>query len=156
VDSDRAVDGGALILSADQGHMVDGEFDPAAMLKTLSATVAQARADGYHGLWATGDMLWEFGAPKNLSKLLAYELGLEAFCRAEPCMSGICQYHRETLPAEAVQVALYAHKTLYINDVLAKTNPNYLQSAMLAASDDSEATGQRLSETLARLCDASH
>ena len=92
-------------------------------------------------------MLWEFGSEKNFSKLLAYELGLDALLKSEPALSGICQYHRELLPAAAVQVALYTHETLYINQTLARINPHYLKPATLAARRNSEIAA-RVSEIL--------
>ncbi len=36
------------------------------MLHKLEDALDQALSDGYKGLWATGDMTWEFGSEKNL------------------------------------------------------------------------------------------
>ena len=44
----------------------------------LEASVIDAMRDGYKGLWATGDMLWEFGSERNLPKLGEYERRLGA------------------------------------------------------------------------------
>ena len=54
------------------------------MLAMLADAINDALAHGYAGLWATGDMTWE--------------------------LSGICQYHRDTLPEDALQVALSKHR----------------------------------------------
>jgi hypothetical protein len=153
VNAQEAVERGALLLSSDSTHLVDGEFDPSQMLKTLSDAVARAQADGYAGLWASGDMLWEFGSEKNLSKLLAYELGLEALFKTQPALSGICQYHRDMLPADAVQVALYTHETVYVNETLARINLHYLQPATLAPQPDSATLLAKICEILNGLRD---
>jgi hypothetical protein len=49
------------------------------MLRTLEQTLDQALNDRYEGLWASGDMDWEFGPEKDFSKLLEYEWQLEEF-----------------------------------------------------------------------------
>lgn len=43
------------------------------MIDMLETAIQAALADGYAGLLATGDMTWEFGSEKELSKLLEYE-----------------------------------------------------------------------------------
>ena len=69
----------------------------------MNAPFNQALKDGYQGLWATGDMTWEFGPARDLSKLLEYEWRLEEFIREHPQMGGICQYHTDTLPREILR-----------------------------------------------------
>src|SRR6185312_695191 len=54
-----------------------GVFNSKLMLTQLEDSLNQALSDGYKGLWASGDMTWEFGPEKDFSKLLEYELGLE-------------------------------------------------------------------------------
>jgi hypothetical protein len=127
VEVATAVQRGALVLTSDQDHLIDGDFDVDRMLALLDHATKQALSDGYVGLWASGDMSWEFGAEKNLTKLLAYEVGLEELMRTQRALRGICQYHRDILPVEAVQVALYAHPTLFINETLSRLNPHYHQ-----------------------------
>jgi hypothetical protein len=122
IDVASVVNSGALVLSSDQDHLDKGEFDVTGMLSLLSAAVTDALADGYTGLWASGDMLWEFGSEKNLSKLLAYELGLEDLMKAQPALSGICQYHRDLLPDEAIRVALCTHEAGYFNETIPRLN----------------------------------
>ena len=102
VDVAREVATGSLVLSSDQGHLVDGHFDADLMLRALEDALQQALTDGYLGLWATGDMTWELGSRKEFAKLLDYEGKLEGLFRRQPALSGICQYHAETLPPAAV------------------------------------------------------
>jgi hypothetical protein len=92
----------------------------------LKEAVDQALKEGYKGLWATGDMTWEFGSEKNLAKLLDYECGLEELFQTTPALSGICQYHRETLPGHIMWNALLTHPSVFINHTLQRVNPYYV------------------------------
>ncbi len=125
VDVAEEVNRGSLVLSSDQDHLQDGIFDPARMLGVLADAVSDALAQGYAGLWATGDMTWELGNEKSFGKLMAYEGGLEEMFRELPALSGICQYHLETLPAEALYVAASKHPCVYLNETLSRVNPLY-------------------------------
>jgi len=98
------VDQRALILSSEQQHLIHGNFDVASMLAMLEEVVNGALNDGYVGLWATGDMGWDFGDEKNFDKLLEYEYGLEQIFRRFPQLSGVCQYHQGALPMDAVRI----------------------------------------------------
>lgn len=99
------------------------------MLGRLSSAVDEALAEGYAGLWASGDMTWEFGGEANLDKLLEYERRLEELMVAQPALSGICLYHRDTLPAHAIATAFSTHRTVYVNSALSEINPRYYQQA---------------------------
>jgi MEDS: MEthanogen/methylotroph, DcmR Sensory domain len=116
---------GSLLLSSDQDHLVDGFFDAGRMLDGLVKAVGGALDEGYRGLWATGDMTWELGGKKNFAKLLEYECGLEDLFTKLPALSGICQYHRDTLPLPAIQDALYTHRAVYVSETLTRLNPYY-------------------------------
>jgi hypothetical protein len=138
LDVAQDVNNGSLILSSDSGHLVNGVFDVARMLGMLADAVNDALAHGYAGLWATGDMTWELGSEKNFGKLMEYECGLEEMFRDLTALSGICQYHRDTLPEDALQVALSKHRGIYLNETLSRINPFYSPA-------DSPATALRLS-----------
>jgi hypothetical protein len=116
---------GALVLSSDNTHLVGGKFDVARMLSLLADSLRQALDDGYDGLWATGDMTWELGGERNFDKLVAYERGLEEFMKNNPALSGVCQYHRDTLPLHAVKTAMETHPASYVNATLSQFNPAY-------------------------------
>lgn len=126
VDVGREEATGALVLSADRQHLVDGTFDLDGMIGLLEDAVAQAARDGYAGLFATGDMAWEFGAEQNFAKLVDYERRLDALFHKHPGLSGICQYQRDVLPLDAVRTGLLAHPTVFINETLSRMNPHYL------------------------------
>ncbi len=117
---------GSLVLSSEQRHLRGGCFDVDAMMRTLADGLEQTLCDGYAGLWATGDMTWEFGPRKDFSKLLEYEWRLEEFFRMHPELGGICQYHADTLPEDALRLGLAAHPLVFINETLTRVNPHYV------------------------------
>lgn len=79
VDIGQEAKKGALVLSSEQHHLINGRFDVDRMLGLLADAVNQASQDGYENLWASGDITWEFGQENNFDKLLEYEYGLEQF-----------------------------------------------------------------------------
>ena len=117
---------GALIMSSERDHLVDGRFDLTLMLKSLRETLRAARKDGFDGLWASGDMTWEFGSENNLDKLEEYERKLDNFVEDHPAMSGVCLYHRATLPPHALATALATHRSVYVSEKRSWWNPWYL------------------------------
>jgi hypothetical protein len=151
VDVPKEIMKGRLVLSSDNTHLEDGTFDIDRMLNMLSAAVIQARDEGYQGLWATGDMSWEFGSEKNLAKLLEYEWRLEELFHTLPTLSGLCQYHRDTLPAEFVRRGFIMHQSIFINDTLSRLNPYYVQRECFDTHLDSTA---HLDNTINALCNA--
>lgn len=116
---------GSLLLASDQNHLVEGRFNVDKMMDMLNTALQQALADGYAGLWATGDMAWEFGSEKNFAKLFEYEQRLEIFMKQNPELSGVCQYHRDNIPLEALETAIRVHPAIYVNDTLSRINPDY-------------------------------
>lgn len=122
LDLEKQTERGALILSSSQEHLVEGKFDTDKMLGLLGDALQKALADGYEGLWAAGDMTWEFGNETNLEKLLDYERRLETFMQSNPALCGVCLYHRDTLPKHAIQTALLTHPTLYLSATLSLLN----------------------------------
>jgi MEDS: MEthanogen/methylotroph, DcmR Sensory domain len=126
VDVTQEINKKSLVLSSEQDHLVDGQFDIDQMMNTLANALDQALKDGYAGLWATGDMTWEMGPDKNFSKLVEYEQRLEEFFHEHPEMGGICQYHADTLPFETVRDGYLYHRSLFINETLTLVNPHSL------------------------------
>ncbi|HEX2761031.1 MAG TPA: MEDS domain-containing protein [Rhizomicrobium sp.] len=122
----EAVVEGRLILSSEQDHLVEDGFDPVHMLTLLKAAHDQALKDGYAGLFATGDMAWEFGPAADYTRLEEYERALEGFIQAHPTMCGVCQYHADVMPGEALHSGLMLHPGIYENESLSRVNPRYL------------------------------
>jgi hypothetical protein len=127
IDVEHQLERGALILSSDQDHLAGGRFDPRAMLGMLETTLDQALEAGYLGLWASGDMSWELGPERDPQVILNYEWGLEEIFLRRPQLSGICQYHADTLPRDLMRYGLAAHRSAVVNQTLSRENPHYLR-----------------------------
>lgn len=121
---------GKLILSSDQIPLKGGKFDIERMLLLLEEALITALNDGYRGLWATGDMSWEMGLDRVLNRLLEYEWRLEKMFATYPTLSGICQYHADTLSREMLCHAVATHPALFINETLAHVNHKYIPGAV--------------------------
>lgn len=116
----------SLVLSSEQKHLDEsGSFDVDRMIQGMSDALDRALGAGYDGLWASGDMAWEFGPKKDFSKLLAYEWQAEELVCQRPELIGVCQYRADTLPREAMLRGLQAHPALFINESLTMSNPYY-------------------------------
>lgn len=124
---------GCLVLSSGCDHLLDGKFHIDRMVTMLKNAVNKALADGYRGLFATGDMSWEFGPENDFSKLVEYEWQLEELFKEQPALSGICQYHVDTLPAKVLREGLLTHPALYFNATLSRLNPYYVKRQSFAA-----------------------
>lgn len=116
----------SLVLSSERHFGDDGRFDADRMIGELSDALEQALVDGYDGLWATGDMTWEFGPAKDFGELLEYEWRLEDFFHRHSEISGVCQYHADTLPHEILRRGVLTHSTIYVNETLSMINPCFL------------------------------
>lgn len=132
---------GSLILTSAQTHLREGKFDPDSMIQSLRDSLDEAREDGYAGLWASGDMAWEFGPEKDFAGLLEYEWRLEELFGERPDLCGVCQYHAGTLPEDYLRQGLVAHRALFVNETLSRLNPLFLsrESFSREAADRSPA-----------------
>jgi hypothetical protein len=125
VDVSGEIESNSLVLSSERQDQQDRSFEPAKMIDDLETAVSAALKHGYVGLWASGDMTWEFGLSRDFSMLLQYECMLEDLMQRQPTLSGICQYHTDTLPREATRQGLVIHSSLFINDTMSMVNPHY-------------------------------
>ncbi len=140
---------GRLVLSSERDHLVDGcQFDMDCMMQGLSDALMAALNDGFAGLWATGDMTWEFGPDKDFSKLLEYEWRLEEFFREHPEMGGVCQYHVETMPRKFLRSGVVSHPSIFINQTLSMINPTYRYSDSFARA---QSGGQEMDSFINRI-----
>ena len=127
VDVVHATAKASLVLSSEMQQLANGTFDIDRMMALLEDALAQALDDNYQGLWASGDMTWEFGPEKDTAKLLEYEWRLEEFFQGHPELQGVCQYHAEMFSPEELRQAAVAHPGVYINETLARHNPHFRQ-----------------------------
>jgi hypothetical protein len=147
IDVSAEIANGSLVISSEPVS-VGKQFEMEKMLSNLEGTLDQALKDGYKGLWASGDLSWEFGSDRSFAQLLEYEWRLEEIFRRRPELCGICQYHRDTLPARAMQDGLIAHRAIFINETLSLLNPHYA----LTNLTDSPRYGTALDEVISELC----
>jgi len=150
VDVTHEIEKGSLVLSSEQGHLVDGQFDVDRMMDTLAGALDQALKDGYAGLWASGDMTWEMGPDKDFSKLVEYEHRLEEFFHQHPEMGGICQYHADTLPFDVLRQGFRSHPAVFINETLILINPYFVHSE----PGRQYVPDQRVDAAILRLCNS--
>lgn len=125
VDVAREMERGSLVLSSSQDHLLDGQFEPEPMIASLNGVLQDALSAGFSGVWASGDMAWEIGPGRDFSKLAEYERRLETFLEAHPTFMGICQYHVETLPHDAVRQGMVLHPSYFVSDVLSVINKHF-------------------------------
>jgi len=123
----------SLVLSSRQDHLVDGLFHVERMLRFLDTAIQDALRDGYQGFLAVGDMTWEFGPERNFEKLLEYERAIDKLFQNAP-FTGICQYHVDTLPPEAVGQGLCAHQTIYLKEKQIRKNAYFLPSDFMGGA----------------------
>lgn len=128
MDVAKEVDSGRLILSSESAMQANGAFDADIMLQKIEGLLDAALKDGYKGLWASGDMTYEFGNEDNLAKLFDYEWQLEKLFDKRPELCGVCQYHQDTLPAESLREGLSLHRLIFVNETMSLINPHYLES----------------------------
>jgi len=138
-----------LVLSSEP-VTVTGEFNIDGMIRGLEDRLNEALRDGYKGLWASGDMTWEFGASQDFSKLMQYELRLEELFGKRSELCGICQYHKDSLPEDAMRQSLLLHPSIVINETLSRVNPHFLRSSWPVESN----TRHQLDEMITMLCSA--
>jgi hypothetical protein len=154
VDVARETQRGSLVMTSERNHLSEqGDFNIDGMMQALSDALEQALRDRHAGLWATGDMTWEFGSERNFSKLLDYELRLEEFMGGHPELGGICQYHADTLPSEVMRQSLVTHRSIFVNETLSLLNPHFVPRGDSHAPPHLESAMDReLDGTVLRLC----
>lgn len=156
IDVERESHRGALVFSSDRSHLANGSFDPETMIDGLCTGIDEAVGAGFQGLCATGDMYWELGDGANFDRLVEYEARLEQIFRTKPLM-GICQYHRDLVPARAVADALVTHRSAYVGHRLNSDNLFYVPPELLLEPADAAMRakhGEWMYSQIARVLDA--
>lgn len=95
------------IATATDAYLADGGFDPRAVLAAWQAEQDAARAAGWSGLRAAGDMAWAAGTPM-MDDLLAYEAQVNTLFAGGYAM-GLCLYDRRLFTAAEVAGIGSAH-----------------------------------------------
>jgi signal transduction histidine kinase len=158
VDTTSEMKRGALLFSSERGQLESGSFDPRAMVDGLCQLIDDATRDGFEGLCATGDMRWELGSDENFDRLVEYEALLEQIFREKPLL-GMCQYHRDVIPARTLRDALVTHRSTYIGDALNQDNLFYMPPELLFEADDKAPglkQGEWMCQQIMRVLKAEH
>ena len=150
VDVESELEEGSLVLSSHLDHLTDNKwFNVDRMLQSLEGALEAALQNQYAGLWATGDMAWEFGPEQGFMKLLEYEWRLEELFHAHPQLEGVCQYHVDTLPEVAVREGLLAHPGVLVGHTRSGVNPHYIRPENFS---DDERHNPGLNRFIQHLC----
>lgn len=131
LDLEEEVAKGSVSFTSERPLNKANGFDPSRLIKHLSSAVDNAVRDGYNGLWVSGDMTWVFGEERNLKRLLDYEWELEKLLQRKPALSGVFQYHQNTLPLHVLGDALLTQPATYLNHTLHRVNPFFIPSESL-------------------------
>lgn len=121
IEVDVELERGALVLESGHGHLVDGRFDPDAMVTFLEQIVDETVASGFTGWRATGDSHWEMGEHPDYPALERYEGLLDRFFHNRP-MVGMCQHDLRRMPAEVLPNLLASHRKLILDGALSDSH----------------------------------
>jgi hypothetical protein len=132
----RAGQRGRLVFSTrEDAYLKDGVFDPQLVLDRIERQVRDAIADGFTGLCATGELMYEPG-DEDWRRIVWYEAQInETFARLP--FAALCRYPRSVVPAGRVQDVLRTHPVAIVRGDSCR-NPFY-ERTHLALSDDSQA-----------------
>jgi hypothetical protein len=127
--------GRLLFATPQEAYKKDGVFDPQLVLDRLERHVRDAIADGFTGLYATGELVYE-PADEDWRRIVWYEAQMnETFARLP--LAALCRYPRSVVPAARVRDILRTHPVAMVRGESCR-NPFY-ERTQLALSDDSQA-----------------
>ena len=109
VDVAREEERGALRLwSKWDAYLRSGEFDPQAMLEFLRGQQSEALADGFAGLWSSGEMTWALGKETGCDRLIEYEALIDQMADLQRSVI-LCQYNELLFGRTCVPDVLRTH-----------------------------------------------
>lgn len=127
--------GRLLFATPEEAYLKDGVFDPQLVLDRVEQHVREAVADGFTGLYATGELVYD-PADEDWRRIVWYEAQInETFARLP--FVALCRYPRAVVPARRVQDVLRTHPAAIVRGESCR-NPFY-ERTHLALSDDSQA-----------------
>jgi chemotaxis family two-component system sensor kinase Cph1 len=104
----RETERGALILMSERTHLVNGLFEPSAMIRTIERLLTDSLAAGFTGLCGAGDAMWEQGSRPDLETFLRYEATLDGLFEGR-LFTALCLYRRQSVPPGYLGRALETH-----------------------------------------------
>jgi anti-anti-sigma regulatory factor len=96
------------VVTAAETYLAGGGFDPVATIEGWAGETARARADGYRGLRAIGDMAWAARPVPGVDRLPWYEAAVNRVF-AEGHSGAMCLYDERTLGPERRRALTAAH-----------------------------------------------
>jgi hypothetical protein len=98
----------ALVLTSERTFLNKGLFAADRMIYFLQQAEIEAKAAGFSGLRATGDIVWQMGPNVDFRLFLDYEKLLDTFL-TKSNIAGLCQYHTDSVPAHYLEEAVKLH-----------------------------------------------
>lgn len=109
IDVDTPLQSGQLsLITSRSAYTPHGAFDPDATLGLLKALLGHARAEGYQGVRALGEMSWVFQGLSGSERLLEYEARLNELFTGDS-FTTLCQYDRRRFGPATLLGALRTH-----------------------------------------------
>jgi CheY-like chemotaxis protein len=122
IDVRRESQRGALVLlGKGEAYFGSGKFDPDEMIRLLREFEADATAQGFSGVYATGEMTWALGPEPGCDRLVEYEARLEDVFTGGRIV-GLCQYDRRRFHPHLLGDVVRAHPLVGLRGV-ARDNP---------------------------------
>lgn len=124
IDVDGREAAGDLLIREAESVYLDAEFDPEALLDTLSETTDGTLEDGYEGLGVIGENTWCFHTAGPFDEILEFEARFDERCPDLP-ITALCQYDLTRFSEESIAKALWTHRQVIYRGRLC-TNPYYV------------------------------
>lgn len=112
----------ALLLQSNRDYLVNGQFESKTMVRCLLKVTDDALKAGFHGLRATGDVIWELGTSLDLRTLLEYEPALDAAFQGKQLL-GLCQYREDSFSPKYLRNMLFTHPKVVVDEKVYSSNP---------------------------------
>jgi anti-anti-sigma regulatory factor len=117
------------VLTSGETFLADGSFAAARMIRMVAGQMAQARRDGFAGLWITSDMCWALRPVTGVEGLMGYESQMTRLL-SEGHATAVCQYDRQcfdrvTLAGVTSRHTLALAAATYHDDVLLRICRQY-------------------------------
>ena len=120
IDVDGARRSNALqVATKHETYLRHGIFEPEQMLSDLQDEVEASMKAGFTGFRASGEMSWALDLPSALSRILEYEIILQAGFHQD--FLAFCQYDETRFPEHIIRGMLKAHPLVIRNGELIKT-----------------------------------
>jgi anti-anti-sigma regulatory factor len=101
--------GQIVMVTPEESYLAAGRFDPEATMAGWRTEAARARADGYRGLRAIGDMSWAAAhSVPGADRLGWYEANVNRVFAERGAMA-ICLYDRRLFSSAEIQRVIWAH-----------------------------------------------